>query len=116
MTDGFVPREGGLRDGDDVMAAGLFCGGMLLKLIQAAAAPAREKRKEAESARLQVTERIEKILQEFFVLPDDFLMTVQRCPGFVPELFELVANTFFGAGDAALNGGIDLGDGFVEFL
>ena len=47
---------------------------------------------------------------------DQLFVTIERGAGFVAKLFDLVTDALFGARDGALNGGIDLGDGFVKLL
>src|SRR5271167_3302694 len=57
---------------------------------------------------------MKQILQEFGVLLDDFVPAVQRGAGLPTQLFNLVANAFFGTCDGALNCWVDFGDGFVQ--
>ena len=92
------------------MEAGLFHTGVLLQVVEPSAAPSREEGQETKIARLQTLLRVEKVLQEFFVLGNQFFVTVEGGSRFMTQLFELVADAFFGASDGALDGGIHFGD------
>jgi len=98
------------------VAARLLGAGKLLEFVQTAAAPARQERQETKIAGLQTFLRIEEVFQEFFVPVDQLFVAVQSSAGLVAELFELISDTLFGASDGSLNGGINLGNGLVQFV
>ena len=85
-----------------------------MEFVEATCAPTAQEGEEAEGAGLQIFLGEEKIFEEGFVLGYQLFVTVEGRAGFVAEFFELVADAFFGASDGALDGRVDLGDGFVK--
>lgn len=98
------------------METRLFEADELEQLIQTTAAPTSEEWKKTEIPRLEALLGIEEVFEEFFVLLDDFFMTVERGTRLVAQFLNLVMDTFFSASDGSLDGGIDLGDGLVQAL
>ena len=98
------------------MQTRLFETDELAQLIQTTVAPTSEEWKKTEIPRLEALLGVEKIFEEFFVLLDDSFVAVERGTRLVAQFLDLVVDTFFGAHDGSLDGGIDLGDGLVQAL